>query len=199
MDLGVIISCCMSNPCPGWWEAEQQTNRRTNMDVWTHCNDFTLLRNDRLETRRQGKHILLNIQTQAEQNSRLKGKIMFSYGWWLSGTAALVSHESNSSKFITSCYQKGHIFHLMPLCPQKHKYFFPNMTMCTLQWTLKGTHTHTHNAWAVQCPHFFPALLGMSWIRPAFAPDPRPQKNTFSVRPHKRCSQCVCVWVSTVD
>lgn len=193
MDLGVIISCCMSNPCPGWWEAEQQTNRRTNMDVWTHCNDFTLLRNDCLETRRQGKHILLNIQTQAEQNSRLKGKIMFSYGWWLSGTAALVSHESNSSKFITSCYQKGHIFHLMPLCPQKHKYFFPNMTMCTLQWTLKGTHTHTHTM-----HELFSVLISFqrSWECPEsdqpLLPTPGHRK-TLSLCDHTKGAVSVCV------
>lgn len=76
---------------------------------------------------------------------------------------------------------------------------------CRLGKNLKNNNNHfpllkperynnspTHPAWTARCPHFLPVLLGMSWISLAPAPDPEPQRNTFSVKPHKRCSQCVC-------
>ena len=195
MDLGVIISCCMSNPCPGWWEGGQKTNHRTNMDIETRCNDFTLLRNDHLVVCWQGKHTAPHgDERRHEQLSQEESNVLIwtshergtntrvTWVWFLQIHNVLQSQDHPTQKFTRS-----HWCCLKQTLKKKKK----SMTACTLQWRPTQTHTHTHNAWAVQCPHFFPVLLGMSWIRPAFAPDPRPQKNTFSVRPHKRCSQCV--------
>lgn len=60
-------------------------------------------------------------------------------------------------------------------------------------------HTNTNNARAVQCPHFLPVLLGMSSISPAFAPDPEPQKNTFSVGHTKGAVSVVCGYIPWIN
>lgn len=193
MDLGVIISCCMSNPCPGWWEGGQKTNHKTNMDIETRCNDFTLLRNDHLVVCWQGKHTAPHgDERRQEQLSQEENNVLVRTShergtntcvtcvWFLQIHNILQSQVHPTQKFTRSRW-----------CCLKQTFFFKRMTVCTLQWRPTQTHTNTmHELFSVlisfqcswECPESDQPLL----------PTPGHRK-TLSLCDHTKGA--VSVWV----
>ena len=206
MDLGVIISCCMSNPCPGWWEGGQKTNHRTNMDIETRCNDFTLLRNDHLVVCWQGKHTAPHgDERRHEQLSQEESNVLIwtshergtntrvTWVWFLQIHNVLQSQDHPTQKFTRShwCCLK------QTFKKKKKKHDCVHTTVKTHTDTHTHTHTHTQ-CMSCSVSSFLSSAPGNVLNQTSLCSRPPATEKHFLCATTQKV-QSVCEWVSTTD